>query len=141
MGLLFDVAPAEHALASLLAYVHPGIDLTPTSRITNATTRATRISALSALIDDFDATIDAVACLEGTLASLMLGLRQRRARIKTAMAPVTGLPTETLLALTQAPVFGSVPRYLFGKIQIKGEYSSELFVSLTNTRFARTGCL
>lgn len=96
MGVLFDVAPVAHALAPLIAYAYPNVDLTPTSRITSSATRATRGEALSALVDDFDATIDAVALIEITVASLMLGLRQRRARIQTALAPVTALPTETL---------------------------------------------
>lgn len=96
MGVLFDVSPVERALSPLIAHVYPSIDLAPTIRSTNSAKRARRFHELSALIEDFNATIADVARLEGSVAHLIQELRQRRAAAETALAPVTGLPNEIL---------------------------------------------
>lgn len=96
MVALFDIAPVERSLAPLLAHVYPGIDLTPTSRTPNSAKRAARIQELSALIEDFNTTIDVVGRLEDSVAQLMRELRRRRAAAEMALAPVTGLPNEVL---------------------------------------------
>lgn len=96
MGVLFDVTPVHHALAPLLAFAYPNADLTPTILTSNLVTRAKQRETLSALLEDFDATLETVAHLGDALARITSGLKQRRGRIKMALAPVTGLPTEIL---------------------------------------------
>lgn len=96
MTVLFSVAPVKKALAPLLAHTYPNVDLTPISRTTSPAARKTRRQGLSKLIEDFDATIDAVALLEASLASLIIGLKQRRASVRMALAPIASLPAETL---------------------------------------------
>lgn len=94
MRVLFNVTPVEQALDSLLAYTYPVIDLSPTIRIPNATSRASRIGEMTAMLRVIDETHDAVTRSETRIVQLVFSLRQRRAAVITAAAPVTGLPTE-----------------------------------------------
>lgn len=96
MTVLFDVTPVERALHPILAYSYPAIDLSPIIRLPNAASRAFRANQLATVLRDISETRDAVARLETCLEEVVFGLRQRRAAALTALAPVTGLPTEIL---------------------------------------------
>lgn len=98
MGPVFDVKRVEQALDALLAYKYPVIDLCPTIRIAHGA-RSSRVDALRAMAQDLEETRADFAALERKIEKLVLGVEQRRAACITALAPVSGLPTELLVEI------------------------------------------
>lgn len=96
MGLLFDVTQVESALEALRSYTYPCIEITPTILISKASSRAYCVAEYSKLLDDIDETHSALVRLEAQLKDVDVRLQQRRGAVSTALAPVTGLPTELL---------------------------------------------
>lgn len=96
MRVLFDVGAVEAALAPLLVYEHPAVDLMPTIRTPNLAARAAHAKSLQSLLDDITATRNAVELLGEKLERLKRDLRCREVAVKAALAPVTSLPLKVL---------------------------------------------